>query len=430
MTTHRSLESVVIKTSLWNRVNEPRQHIQYVDVSAVSSSRLEIVIPASIDGKKAPSRAQKIIQTGDVLFATIRPSLKRIAKVPQKLDGEVASTAFCVLRPNPKIINSNFLFFSVCNDSFVSSVAEHEAGASYPAVRDKDIFERTIWVPDLQIQSKIARCVDVLHRATLRQLDLIEQAETLKHAAMSQLFTCGLRGEAQKESEIGLIPDSWKIKRLDKVAKVISTRMSYSELESMEDSISQDTQVLGVKVSDMNRFENQLEILSAATSKAMSLETTSKKCAPPNTIVFPKRGAAIATNKKRLTTTWTVFDPNVIGVSALNVADTRYLFHWFQKFDLKTITEPGPTPQLNKKHLDPLQLPITSDPNERDQIVEILDSIDKKIALHQQKKLVLDELFRSLLNKLMTGEISVHDLDLSALSDKEPQPQTEAEVQS
>lgn len=53
---------------------------------------------------------------------------------------------------------------------------------------------------------------------------------------------------------------------------------------------------------------------------------------------------------------------------------------------------------------------------EQQEIVAILDSIDRKIDLHKRKKAVLEELFRALLHKLMTGEIRVADLDLSALT--------------
>jgi type I restriction enzyme S subunit len=54
-------------------------------------------------------------------------------------------------------------------------------------------------------------------------------------------------------------------------------------------------------------------------------------------------------------------------------------------------------------------------PDEQDEIVAILDAIDRKIGLHKKKRAVLDELFKSLLHRLMTGEIRVDDLDLSAL---------------
>jgi hypothetical protein len=55
------------------------------------------------------------------------------------------------------------------------------------------------------------------------------------------------------------------------------------------------------------------------------------------------------------------------------------------------------------------------DPDEQREIVAILDAIDRKIDLHRKKRAVLNELFEALLHKLMTGEIRVADLDLSAL---------------
>ena len=54
--------------------------------------------------------------------------------------------------------------------------------------------------------------------------------------------------------------------------------------------------------------------------------------------------------------------------------------------------------------------------DEQGEIVAILDAIDRKVDLHWRKRAVLDELFKALLHKLMTGEIRVSDLDLSALN--------------
>jgi len=108
----------------------------------------------------------------------------------------------------------------------------------------------------------------------------------------------------------------------------------------------------------------------------------------------------------------------VIGVVAKGRLKQNFLFQWFQNFDLRTITEPGPTPQLNKKNLEPLLIPIPSTSEEQNEIAAIFDAIDAKIDLHKRKKAVLEELFRALLHKLMTGEIRVADLDLSALEAK------------
>ncbi|MGS6154476.1 restriction endonuclease subunit S [Escherichia coli] len=61
-------------------------------------------------------------------------------------------------------------------------------------------------------------------------------------------------------------------------------------------------------------------------------------------------------------------------------------------------------------------MPVPPTTEGQEEIVAILDALDRKIALHRQKRAVLEELFQSLLHKLMTGEIAVSDLDLSALS--------------
>ena len=54
--------------------------------------------------------------------------------------------------------------------------------------------------------------------------------------------------------------------------------------------------------------------------------------------------------------------------------------------------------------------------DEQGEIITILDAIDRKIDLHRCKRAVLEELFKSLLHKLMTGEIRVADLDFSGLA--------------
>ncbi len=65
----------------------------------------------------------------------------------------------------------------------------------------------------------------------------------------------------------------------------------------------------------------------------------------------------------------------------------------------------------------PIPLPTLA---EQDEIVEVLDAIDRKIELHQQKCAVLESLFKALLHQLMTGEIDVNDLNLQALSIDRP----------
>src|SRR4051812_13034602 len=94
------IRDITLRTRTWNPHTEPRETIRYVDVSAVSRETLEIDRADEIPAATAPSRARKVINSGDTIFATIRPKLKRVAQVPALYNDELASTAFCVLRPD------------------------------------------------------------------------------------------------------------------------------------------------------------------------------------------------------------------------------------------------------------------------------------------------------------------------------------------
>ena len=66
---------------------------------------------------------------------------------------------------------------------------------------------------------------------------------------------------------------------------------------------------------------------------------------------------------------------------------------------------------LNTAAIDSLLLPLPPALNEQREIVAILDAIDRKTDLHRRRRAVLDELFKSLLHKLMTGEMRVGAFD-------------------
>lgn len=70
----------------------PDQRFAYVDIGAIDNSVQKITDPKEFLGKDAPSRARRVIRTGDVLFSTVRTYLKNVAQVPPELDGQLTST--------------------------------------------------------------------------------------------------------------------------------------------------------------------------------------------------------------------------------------------------------------------------------------------------------------------------------------------------
>lgn len=174
------LGEVVEKTRQLDPEKIPGGQFKYVDVSSVNNNSLRIVNYQICTTNHAPSRARKEIFAGDVIFATVRPYLRRIAIVPVELDGQICSTAFCVLRPISQVIDGLYMFYTVSRDEFVKSVSEYQRGSSYPAVTDNDVKRGLIPLPPLSEQQQIA--------AILQTVDQRIQAEETYARALEDLF--------------------------------------------------------------------------------------------------------------------------------------------------------------------------------------------------------------------------------------------------
>jgi len=259
-------------------------------------------------------------------------------------------------------------------------------------------------------QKRIAHILATVQRAIEAQEQIIQTTTELKKALMHKLFTEGLRNEPQKQTEIGPVPESWATPTVESVCTIKASAMSYSQLENAP-NVSDGVRVIGIKVSDMNLPGNEIEFRSANLERLLTEKEARKRTVPADSIIFPKRGAAIATNKKRLTTGYTVLDPNLIAVMPSEAVNHRYLFHWFNTFDLKEITDPGPTPQLNKKDIAPLKFPMPP-VEEQEAIAAAIDAAEEKGTLHVQKRDQLQDLFRTLLHELMTAKTRVHELEV------------------
>jgi type I restriction enzyme S subunit len=94
----KTLGEVLEKTETINPLQSPNTEFDYIDVSSVSNTTFEIEETQRLKGKDAPSRARKLVRTNDIIFATIRPTLRRISIVPDHLDNQVCSTGYFVLR--------------------------------------------------------------------------------------------------------------------------------------------------------------------------------------------------------------------------------------------------------------------------------------------------------------------------------------------
>ena len=170
------------------------QELFYIDLSSVNKDNQQIEEVSSVNRDNAPSRAKQIILENDVIFATTRPTQKRVCVIPNEYNGQICSTGFCVLRPKDKI-TSNYLFYCLLTEGFYSYIRPLEKGANYPAVSDSVVKDFQIPLPPLSEQKRIVAHLDKLSEKVKRLEEIyrrtITDCEELKKSILKQTFEGG-----------------------------------------------------------------------------------------------------------------------------------------------------------------------------------------------------------------------------------------------
>lgn len=154
-----TLGEILQKTETVDPFKSPDVEFEYIDVSSVSNQTYRIEETQRLKGRDAPSRARRLIRAGDVLFATVRPTLRRIAIVPDDFDNQICSTGYFVLRPKPAV-GHRFVFYYLQTERFMAGMEALQKGASYPAVTDGEVRSQEITFPPLRDQKRIVGILD------------------------------------------------------------------------------------------------------------------------------------------------------------------------------------------------------------------------------------------------------------------------------
>lgn len=136
---YKSISKCVAKISNIKWANSKGQEYQYIDLTSVNRDTHAITETQTISSDDAPSRAQQIVCTGDVILGTTRPLLKRYCLIPEEYDGQICSTGFCVLRAKEDIVLRGWIYHNISSTKFFAHVEKFQKGASYPAISDADV---------------------------------------------------------------------------------------------------------------------------------------------------------------------------------------------------------------------------------------------------------------------------------------------------
>ncbi len=156
----------------------------YIDLESVESGNL--LKKNIIEVKNAPSRAQRLLKKGDILFQMVRPYQRNNYHFYDN-DGNVyvASTGYAQIRYKDC---SEYLYQYLHTDTFVDIAISKCVGGNYPAINTTDLTNITVYLPSPAEQQKIAECLETLDNLIAAESKKLESLKTHKKGLMQQIF--------------------------------------------------------------------------------------------------------------------------------------------------------------------------------------------------------------------------------------------------
>lgn len=312
-------------------------------------------------------------------------------------------------------MNNKYIYWFI-NTPFLQDCIKTNSSSTTLPILNKSRFEVLKFpLPPLAEQQRIVDRIESLFDQLDQAKALIQEAldsfETRKAAIIHQAFTGALTKKWREEHGVGL--ESWVKYTLSEICTLKSGTTIPLEEELSIGKIPY------IKVAEMNLEENQFSI---TTSIRYVNECAESKLIPLGSIIFPKRGGAIFTNKKRiLLNTPIIADLNIMAIIPdKNYLTSLYAYFWFLTVNLKELNNGSNVPQINNKDMVNLIIPTPSI-LEQQEIVRILDDLFEKEQAAQDlcdqidqidtiKKTILGKAFRGELGTNVAGEESAMEL--------------------
>jgi type I restriction enzyme, S subunit len=351
---------------------------------------------------------------GDIAYNMMRMWQGAVGVAP--VDGLV-SPAYVVARPYPEV-DPRYFSYLFRTDAYKNEVDGYSRGI----VKDRnrlywEDFKRILsCTPPQEEQKAIADYLDAnaveVRRFIRNRRRLIGVLNEQKQAIINRAVTRGLDPNIPlKPSGIewrGDIPEHWEVVPLKRIAWFRSGAgfpVTEQGLEGLE--------LPFFRVSDMTKMGNDV-VMEAKSStitrgKATQLNAT---IFPAGTIIFPKVGGALLTNKRRILAKPSCIDNNIMGC-VVNGAERDFVFMLLRIIDLGLMCKPGPVPAIGEGEVREIRVPLPPQPEQK-KLVEYeraeAAAIDALIAKARCEIDLIREYRIRLIADAVTGKVDVRHL--------------------
>lgn len=349
----------------------------------LTSSKSGLFLQSDYFNKQVASKdntGYKIIRRGQFTYRAMSDTGEFFPNMLECADVGIVSPAYPVFEiiKQDQIV-PEYLNYYFKSNRFQNSISTFAQGSTRTSVKFGKLKKVSIELPEIKKQYQIIRTLDLLRTIINNRKKEVLELDELIRARFVELF-----GDQTTN------PYGWQKASIGACCTLKSGTSLPADKENEGGAIPY------VKVSDMNYPGNEQYITTS--SRFVSEQTAGTGVFPVGTVVFPKRGGAIGTNKKRLTRIPICADLNVMGVTAGIRLTPQYLMAYFSNIDLGTLNNGSSVPQINNKDIAPLLICLPPMVLQQ-QFAEFVTQVDKSKATVQK---ALDEtqlLFDSLMQQ-------------------------------
>jgi len=265
---------------------------------------------------------------------------------------------------------------------------------------------------DVDVQRAIASALVAIERASMHQLESIRIAQHLKQASMRKLFTHGLRNQPQKQTAIGPMPQDWEPRRLATLCEIWSGGTPSKSVPKYWNG-----EIPWVSGKDL-KTPSLADAIDHISQEGVE---EGSRLAPRDAVLLLVRGMGLAKDLPvAVITRPMAFNQDVKALVSRGGFSGGFLrsaiYAGKERLLSQIVRSAHGTMTLNLDDLERFEIACPADSTEASEVVEILDALDRKSELHEEKFDILDRIFTCVLRKLMRQELSVSALDLSALA--------------
>jgi restriction endonuclease S subunit len=297
-------------------------------------------------------------------------------------------------------VSPKFLFYML--QALQSDIYAFQRGSGQPHVYPSQLVELGIPMPSISEQHQIVQLLeDHLSRLDAAITD-VKQAKT-KAAQFRKSLLLSLMSSDYAGSS-----SDWTRTTLGNVCNLIAGKTPPS-LERSIDGIDDSSRTVPFyKVGDMN-LHSEFLCESRLYLSAKQVEDRKLFILPIGSVVFPKAGGAIATNKKRVISVPGPIDLNCMAAIPIQGTNPKYLSWWFQSINLSSYADGSILPQLSKGKMSEIPVDWPNLKLQEEIVLKLENSLSKNSEATKLAEVIeanSSALRRSLLQAAFTGQLT------------------------